>query len=131
LWSRFRDVQLGDEDEWKTIIFGDSAYQVGEYLRSYLKAAELVDDYAEWNGAMKRVRISIEWNYGYTINLFRYIGQKHKLKELKKGVFTRVYTVCTLLRNIHIGFEGGQTSNYFELIVSDDFVEKYINQTDF
>jgi hypothetical protein len=121
-------VQLGDD--LQTIIFGDSAYKVDDYLRSYLQWQERVDGYTEWNAAMKRVRISIEWNYGYTINLFRYIGQKHKLKVMKKGSVKRVYTICTLLRNLHIGFEGGQTSNYFNLRMPRDFVEHYINQTD-
>jgi hypothetical protein len=126
--DRFRDVQAGNPNP--TIIFGDSAYHVDEYLRSYLWAEEGVANWADWNGGMKRVRISIEWNYGYTVSLFRYIGQKHKLKVMKKASVKKVYTICTLFRNLHIGYYGGQTWNYFNLVVPSDFVEHYLSGTD-
>jgi hypothetical protein len=127
--DRFRDVQVGDPHP--TIIFGDSAYHVQECLRSYLWAEEGVADYQDWNGGMKRVRISIEWNYGYTVSLFRYVGQKHKLKVMRRATVMKVYTIATLMRNLHIGFYGGQSSNYFNLVVPPGFNEHYLNSTDF
>jgi hypothetical protein len=88
--------------------------------------------FKSWNGAMKRVRISIEWNYGYTATLFPYVASKRKLKVLKGEITSKVYTVATLLRNIHAALYGSQTSNYFELKIDNpiEFVRCYINQTD-
>ena len=44
---------------------------------------------------------------------------------------SKVYTVATILRNLHIALYGCQTSNYFELDIPDDFLEKYLRQEDF
>jgi len=57
--------------EW--CIFGESAYQHHSRTHSYG-----VD--ARFNGKMKSVRISIEWNYGTTASLFTFIGMKGKFK---------------------------------------------------
>jgi hypothetical protein len=68
---RFHDLQVGDKEQLQ--IFGDSAYRLKSHMRSYFIAKELVNGWAKWNGAMKSVRISIEWNYGYRASLFKYI----------------------------------------------------------
>ena len=120
------------------IIFGDSAYKKRSFLRSYFAArvdgAELSEHFRHWNGAMKRVRVSIEWNYGYTATLFPYLTNKRKLKVMKfRVVVSKIYIVATLLRNFHAILYGCQTSNYFELYIKNkvEFLEKYITQTDF
>ena len=80
---------------------------------------------------MKKIRISIEWNYGFTASLFRYLGAKYKLQLLKSGdTVTKIYTVATILRNLYVILYGCQTSNYFNLRLDTDFLEKYINQED-
>ena len=66
---------------------------------------------------MKRVRISIEWNYGTTAALFKCVCNKHKLKLLQSKSVSKIYTVATILRNLHIGLYGCQSSNYFDLDV--------------
>ncbi|KAJ1416178.1 hypothetical protein B484DRAFT_401266 [Ochromonadaceae sp. CCMP2298] len=67
--DRIGAVQAGDS--FPVIIFGNSAYKVPRpYMRSYFQLAEQVEDYVEWNRRMKTVRISIEWNYGFTASLF-------------------------------------------------------------
>jgi hypothetical protein len=126
--ERISELQEGDIDQF--VIFGDSAYPRTSHLRSYFKAAEGVADFLRWNSAMKKVRISIEWNYGYTASLFRILSNKDKLKVMQEGGRVReVYTVCTLLRNFSVGLYGGQTSNYFNLTLPENFLEAYINQT--
>ena len=80
---------------------------------------------------MKRVRVSIEWNYGATASLFRYIGNKGKLSILGHRTIAKIYTVATILRNLNIGYYGCQSSNYFNVALDENFVEKYITQTDF
>ena len=79
---------------------------------------------------MKSVRIAIEWNYGYTAALFRYVGMKYKLKVLGAGTTTKVYCVATIFRNIHVIMNGGQTSNYFDVYFEDGYLLHYVNGTD-
>jgi hypothetical protein len=51
-----------------------------------------------------------------------------KLKLLaNENVVSKLYTVITLLRNIHIGFYGGQSSQYFGLTLNGEvFVRAYL-----
>ena len=77
---------------------------------------------------MKQVRISIEWNYGHTASMFRYLLNKDKLKLLGSNKVAKIYTVCTILRNIHNGFYGCQASNYFDVKLPENFVECYLTQ---
>ena len=79
------EVQAGDVYHVK--IFGDSAYKVRSHMRSYYKVKDLKDvltddEYAtwkDWNYKMKTDRITIEWNYGVTAKLFRYIQNTDQL----------------------------------------------------
>ena len=77
---------------------------------------------------MKKVRISIEWNYGYSASIFKFLQMQWKIKLLANDqAVSKLYTVVTLLRNIHIGFYGGQTSNYFNLHLNgENFVQSYL-----
>ena len=85
--------------------------------------------FEHWNYAMKAVRIAIEWNYGYTASLFRYIQNTDKLKLLGSDACSEVYTVCTLLRNFRVCMYGGQSSVYFDLLMHPQLFEFYVNQT--
>jgi hypothetical protein len=127
--DRMAELQLDDLIQY--IIMGDSAYKKRSHLTSYHGSVDNIADYVNWNRAMKRVRISIEWNYGYTASLYRYIGMKNKLKLLQSENVSKVYIVCTILRNIHNGYYGCQTSNYFSLCLPSDFVPHDVTQTDF
>ena len=125
--ERMAELQRGEEDQYMT--FGDSAYKRRSHLTSYY--ADIDDLYRRWNRRMKRVRISIEWNYGTTASLFKYICCKRKLKVLQSTNVSKIYIVCTLLRNIYIALYGCQTSNYFDLDIPDNFLEKYLMQENF
>lgn len=127
--QRLRDIQMGEAEQ--NIIMGDSAYKKQSHITSYHQAAEMIPGFQEWNRKMKKVRISIEWDYGHTASLFRYLQNIVKLKLLRRHTVTRIYTVCTILRNVHTGFNGSQTSQYFNVMLPDDYVQKYLTQTDF
>jgi hypothetical protein len=92
--DRFARVQAGDEHQFQ--IFGDSAYKLKSHTRSYFKAQEMVHDWMLWNQAMKSVRISIEWNYGYRAALFKYIQRVDKLKIMKPASVSRADSVHCL-----------------------------------
>jgi hypothetical protein len=104
-------------------LFGDSAYHDHSNVTSY-------GNDQMFNRAMKKVRISIEWNYMTTASLFSYVAFKRKFKILSSmaSAISRVYIVATLLRNIHACYYGNLTMNYFNVILPNNFVHAYINQ---
>ena len=120
--ARVALMQADDNEQF--CIFGDSAYPRLTHLESYH------DHSRAWISAMKKVRISIEWNYATTAGLFKYIALPWKLKLLGGPNVAKVYTVCTILKNCHAILYGCQTSNYFNLSLPDGFIHYYINQED-
>jgi len=75
------------------------------------------------------VRIAIEWNYGVTSGLFKYLCNHRKLKVLASHSVANIYTLATLLRNCHVILYGCQSSNYFELTMHANFLNAYLTQT--
>ena len=68
---------------------GDSAYKTNSHLTSYHRAEDFIPEFKEWNKKMKKVRVSIEWNYGVTASLFKAVNNLEKLKfteQSKKGL---------------------------------------------
>eukprot|EP01040_Poterioochromonas_malhamensis_P006982 gene6983-7532_t len=117
--NRIASIQEGNERQ--LIMFGDSIYLNNTHLKSYCNDEN-------FNKDMKATRISIEWNYSVSANLFNYIANYRKLRLLESNVVSKIYTVVTLFRNFHIACYGGQTSNYFDLVVPIDMLERYIKQ---
>jgi hypothetical protein len=110
-------------------VYGDSIYPHLPHLRSSWRGVNgITDEQKAENNAYKSVRISIEWNYGVTSNLFQYLRNLDKLKVMNNSYVVKVYTVATLLRNCHVALYGGISSSYFELSMPDDMLQKYLRQ---
>ena len=124
--NRFKVLQQGNVDQY--IVFGDSAYPKESHLTTYKERRDANNDHVNWNKAMKHVRISIEWNYGHTATLFKYVRKRDKLKLLSKARVAQIYTVATLFRNFHVACYGSQSSSYFGLEMPTDTLTYYINQ---
>lgn len=122
--DRVQAIQLGDEHQY--VIFGDSAYKKQSHLTSYFKDDTQIEEHVEWNKKLKSVRIAIEWNYGGTAALYKYITHKEKLRVMASKTVAKVYTVATLLRNCHVMLYGCQSSNYFDLRMHDNMLSAYI-----
>jgi hypothetical protein len=122
--DRLQAIQLGDENQY--VLFGDSAYKKQSHLTSYFKDDTQIEDHVEWNKRLKHVRISIEWNYGGTAALYKYIAHKEKLRSLASKTVAKVYTVATLLRNCHVMLYGCQSSNFFDLRMHDNMLSAYL-----
>ena len=60
-----------------------SAYKIQSHIFSYISGVETTNTAKLYNYAMKSVRISIEWNYGFTATLFKYLLQEYKLRVMK------------------------------------------------
>lgn len=125
-----RISNLCDELEVDYMIFGDSAYSGDTHCMSYMQGPDPNGMCKRFNGAMKAVRIMIEWNYMVTANHFRAIGNIRKLLLKRSTTVTKMYTVATLLRNCHVCFNGSITSKYFDIVIASDMFEKYMNQTE-
>jgi hypothetical protein len=92
---------------------GDSAYPTFEAICSYIKGQNLTAQDRFENHVYKIVRESIEWGYGTTAALFKYLQNLQKLQLMKGDKVKKVYTVATILRNCHVILYGGQTSSFF------------------
>ena len=118
-------LQSGQQDQ--LTIYGDSIYPRLSHLHSSWRNAPPGWKRDE-NNRYTKVRISIEWNYAVTGNLFGYLCNHNKLKLLGSSIVSKIYTVATILRNCHVALYGCETSNYFDLLMPTDFLEMYLNQ---
>jgi hypothetical protein len=118
----------GMDNENHYYIFGDSAYSLHSHLRSYMKNVSPTSPQGKWNSAMKKTRISIEWNYMRTLSLFAYIAKYSKFKLLQSGQVSKIYITCTFLRNCITCLYGDQCSKYFGYSFPNTFLEEYIHQ---
>ncbi len=118
---RLRNLQVNEP--LQLTMYGDSIYPRLSHLRSGWRNANPARQ-AE-NKSYAKIRISIEWNYGLTANLFGYLRNFQKLKILGGSNVHKVYTVCTILRNCHVALYGSETSEYFGIEIERDMLEKY------
>ena len=122
--QRFNDCQLNNL--LQLVIYGDSIYPHLSHTRSRWDDEIINDNRKAENKAFTKVRISIEWNYKTTGQLYGKVRQPDKLKILDEGTVAKLYTVCTILRNCHVALYGSQTSEYFELSIPENFLEHYM-----
>ena len=122
----YHNGYLHNSMEFQLTIYGDSIYPRLSHLKSSFRHQNLQEWQKEENRRYAKVRISIEWNYMVTGNLFGYVTNTQKLKILGSNNVAKVYTVATLLRNCHVAMYGSETSHYFELPLSTNiFREVY------
>jgi len=90
---------LYEHEQLKILIYGDSIYpHIGSLISSHRNRVNTPRQKLE-NNTYKSVRVSIEWNYGNTANLFNYLKNLDKLRLLNNQNCVRFYRVCTLLKN--------------------------------
>jgi hypothetical protein len=122
--AKLREMQAGKEHQY--IMYGDSIYPHLSHLKSAFRGDCTTRETWE-NNTYKSVRISIEWNYGSTANLFSYLKNIDKLKLMNTNIVSKIYTVSTLLRNCHVALYGGISSNYFNIVLRNDMLEFYLD----
>lgn len=114
--TRMRNLGNGEY-----VLFGDSAYRAQSNTKSYGEDEAI-------NRKMKSVRISIEWNYMITAQLFHFIAIKRKLKVFETAAISRIFIVATFLKNVYGILYGNQTMIYFEYVLPENFLHLYLNQ---
>ena len=108
-FSRINARRLRELQERATeqlTMYGDSIYPRLSHLKSSWRRGGVAEWQKAENKAYTKVRISIEWNYGATGNLYGYLCNHDKLKLLSSNVVSKVYTVATILRNCHVAMYG-------------------------
>lgn len=112
--ARLEAVQQGHGGLYA--LYGDGIFQLDScILRSHV-GDNLTPRQIQENRAMKKVRISIEWNFGLTAKLYKYTTSWRDMK-LRGNADVKDYNlVSTLLRNAHVCLYGCQTSNYFNCV---------------
>ncbi|KAG2198818.1 hypothetical protein INT47_000734 [Mucor saturninus] len=93
-------------------IYGGPAYVESDILiKPFRTGAQMHRLDKEANYVMSKLRIIVEWEFGYVANLFAFL----KYKPGQKMLLSRCalfYKITTLMKNIHICVNGVQSSSY-------------------
>ena len=110
--AKLAHVQRGQDVKY--CLYGDKAYSTSEYLIRPYKGSGISRYQRLENRAFRKARISIEWDFGRTSRLFKFLRNSANFKlRSKSRNHTRYYFVATLLSNAINCLYGGITSNYF------------------
>lgn len=96
------------------VIYGDPAYGIARNIIPPFRGANLTDQQQDFNSAMSKVRISVEWGFGKIIQYFGYLDFHKNLKVLLQPV-AKYYLVGALLTNCHTCLYGSVIGTYFDL----------------
>lgn len=111
LLQRFEDNPLFDG----YVVFGDQGYCVSRYLSSPWKGASLNADQQDFNRRMSGLRISVEWQFAWVIQHWRFLDLRCEMKVWGTPV-ARLYIVGVLLSNCLTCLRGrNQTSEHFNI----------------
>lgn len=94
-------------------LYGDPAYPLTAFLLKPVLNPNAEED--EFNSRMSRVRESVEWGFGKTLNLFQALDFSRQQMVYKTKPGTE-YKVATFLANCHTRLTGSsQIADYFGL----------------
>ena len=95
-------------------IYGDPAYPISVHMQCSFAGPELTRIQKEYNTAMSRVRVSVEWVFDDIANYFAFVEFKKKLK-IGLSAVGKMYSVCALLTNARTCLYKSVTSSFFGL----------------
>lgn len=108
------NAQLNQQQQY--CIYGDGIYCITNYCLS------------NSDPIMTKARISNEWDYGQTANLFSFCKFKCSNKLMQHKDVGKYYFVATILRNCHNCLYDGITASYYELS-APNLKDYFINAT--
>ena len=100
-----------------TILVGQSSSDAGYILRRYLQTpffGILTQQQQNFNKAMSKVRVSVEWLFGDIIKQFKFTDFKNNQK-MGLTPIAKQYRVTVLLTNAFTCSYRNNTSKYFDL----------------
>ena len=96
-------------------IYGDRGYQTGNGIVSPIRGNNLTASQQLFNTTMSAARVTNEWAFHYTVNMFRYLNFTSEHKSLLSPVGSW-YRVGTILANCRTCLRGNnQISRYYDL----------------
>ena len=95
-------------------IYGDLAYPLRPQLQAPFRNLHLNQQQHEYNTAMSKVRIGVEWVFGDIANFFKFLDFKKNLK-IGFSPIGKMYFVCALLMNLRTCLYGSMSSSYFNI----------------
>lgn len=95
-------------------VYGDPAYPISVHMQRSFAGPELTRVQKEYNTAMSRVRVSVEWVFGDIANYFAFVDFKKKLK-IGLSAVGKMYAVCALLTSARTCLYKSVTSSCFGL----------------
>ena len=95
-------------------VYGDPDYPISVHMQCSFAGPELTCIQKEYNTAMSRVRVSVEWVFGDIANYFAFVDFKKKLK-IGLSAVGKMYSVCALLTNARTCLYKSVTSSFFGL----------------
>ena len=122
--SRLKDLQTNQVIQYKA--YGDGIFPIQSHLigkHSIVEGNPLNETFRKENEVMTKIRISNEWSYGSTGNLFPLVKDKffHKIRLSPNCAYW--YFVATLLRNAYVCLYGNISTKYFNTSPPD--LEEY------
>ena len=94
--------------------YARGVFQMGCPLTNCFGFVDGTPQMRDFNSAMSRVRISVEWLFGDISTYFKFIDFKKNLK-IGMSAVGKQYIVCALMRNALTCLYGNNTSEYFQL----------------
>ena len=110
------DLEIHSMDQFghNLCIYGDPAYPIRPQLMCPFRGAALTNEQQNFNTAMSKVRVSVEWIFNDIINYYKFLDFK---KNLKIGLSSigKMYLVCALLHNARACLYRNNTSTFFDV----------------
>ena len=102
-----------DQNNNPLCIYGDMAYPLNVHLQTPI-ANPRTQPERDFNSAMTKLRVSVEWVFGEIKNFYKFIDYK---KQLKLGLspIGKYFLVCGLLHNARTCLYGNIVSEYFDV----------------
>ncbi|XP_072181446.1 uncharacterized protein [Diadema setosum] len=107
------EARSHDQDGNPLCLYGDLAYPLRPQLQAPFPTTNITRLQENFNAAMTKVRISVEWTFGDIVNHFKYTD--FRKSQVLHSACGKMYIVSGLLTNAHTCLYRNNTSTYFEL----------------
>ena len=98
LQSKLATITKPDRSPY--IVYGDPAYGISRTILSPYRGNHLTPQQVDFNKAMSRLRVSVEWTFGKVTTYFSYLDFKRSNKVLQQPI-GKFYLVATILNRGH------------------------------
>jgi hypothetical protein len=108
-------THCNDEDGRPFCLYGDPAYGVSRHVLSPYKGAVVTEEQKQFNKAMSKSRISVEWEFGDIVREWAFLDFKKNQKVFLQPL-AKYYLTGAILSNIRTCVNGSsQTSIHFNV----------------